>query len=73
LENGGIFYGNPLDDTQLITDFDELRARGASYIVFTFGTRWWLSYYRGFAQHLAASGSVIHDEPDFIVYQLRGE
>jgi 4-amino-4-deoxy-L-arabinose transferase-like glycosyltransferase len=73
LENGGVFYGNPLDDAQLITDYDKLRARGASYVVFTFGTRWWLEYYGEFARHLSTTADLIRDRPDFVIYAIRRE
>jgi hypothetical protein len=71
LEKDGVFDGNPLDDAQLIADFDRLRARGASYIVFSFGTDWWLEYYRTFAQHLAAASRLVEATPNYAIYELQ--
>jgi 4-amino-4-deoxy-L-arabinose transferase-like glycosyltransferase len=70
LEEDGVFYGNPLDDAQLIADYDKLRSRGASYLVFTFGTRWWLQYYRAFAQHVHNTAEPIADRPEFVIYRI---
>lgn len=70
LEKGGVFYGNPLDDAQLIDDYDKLRARGATYLVFPFGTRWWLQYYRAFAKHLDGTATVMRSDPQFVIYRI---
>lgn len=71
LEKEGVFYGNPLDDTQLLVDYDKLRERGATFLVLTFGTRWWLEYYPRFAAHLTATADVLRDQPDFVIYAIR--
>lgn len=70
LEKDGVFYGNPLDDAQLIGDFDSLRRRGARYIVFPFGTRWWLDYYAEFAAHLRAVSREIELTPERAIYEI---
>ena len=71
LEEDGVFYGNPLDDAQLIADYDKLRARGATYLVFTFGTRWWLRYYSAFAEHLHQTAETLADTPQFVIYRIK--
>lgn len=70
LEKDGVFYGNPLDDEQLIADFDKLRARGAKYLVFSFGTKWWLEYYRSFAAHVARVAILKEQTPNFVIYEI---
>ncbi|PYL83965.1 MAG: hypothetical protein DMF17_12115, partial [Verrucomicrobia bacterium] len=45
LEKEGIYDGNPSNSEQVITDIEILRKRGASYLVFTKTTFWWLDYY----------------------------
>lgn len=71
LEQDGVFYGNPLDDAELIADYDKLRRSGGDYVVFTFGTRWWLDYYGKFTRHLAATADVVRDTPTFLIYRIR--
>jgi hypothetical protein len=70
LEKHGVFEGNPLDSAQLITDFEALRARGATYVAFDWSTRWWLDYYTDFAAHLAGNATLIQKTPQFSIYKL---
>ncbi len=70
-EKLGIFDGNPLDDAQLIANLDRLRSHNARYVVFYYGTRWWLDYYTGFAAHLAKVGAIKKDTPRARIYELR--
>ena len=71
LEKNGIYDGNPSDSEQVITDLEILRKRGASYLVFTKNTSWWLDYYRAFAQHLAESATLMETTPEFKIYELK--
>jgi 4-amino-4-deoxy-L-arabinose transferase-like glycosyltransferase len=70
LENHGVFYGNPLDDAQLIAGLEQLRRRGATHLVFPFATRWWLDYYRTFAGHLARTSSVVQSNERSAIFEL---
>ena len=70
-EKAGIYDGNPLDDAQLIADLDRLRSRNARYVIFYFGTRWWVDYYTAFAAHLAKVATVKTDTPRLRVYELK--
>ena len=69
-EDGGIYYGEPLDSTQAIADLANLREHGAEYMVFFSSTRWWLSYYKDFAQYLAENGALLQSNADFTIYRL---
>ena len=42
LEEDGIYNGNPGDSQQAIADLERLRHRGATHLVFTTNTFWWL-------------------------------
>ncbi|MDP9003762.1 MAG: glycosyltransferase family 39 protein [Verrucomicrobiota bacterium] len=66
----GIYQGNPLDSAQIIANLEKLRSRGATHIVFYAGTRWWLEYYREFAERLTASATLVEETPEFIIYRL---
>lgn len=69
-ERRGIFDGNPLDDGQLIADVDNLRSHGARYVIFYYGTRWWLNYYTAFAQHLAKISTIKEDTARLRIYEF---
>ena len=66
----GIYQGNPLDSAQIIQNLEKLRARGATHLVFYPGTRWWLDYYREFAEKLAGSATLVEETPEFTIYKL---
>jgi 4-amino-4-deoxy-L-arabinose transferase-like glycosyltransferase len=70
LEKDGIYAGNPSDSQEAIADLENLRRRGATHVVFTTNTFWWLDYYPEFAQHLAQSATVLEATPEFKIYKL---
>ncbi len=72
LEKDGIYNGNPSDNQQLIVDLDRLRGRGATHLVFTANTVWWLDYYPEFAQHLGRTATLLEVTSQFRIYKLTG-
>ena len=61
----GIFEGDPLDSEQMIADLTKLRQRGATHLVFTANTIWWLDYYPEFAEHLYSTAVISEgDKPN---------
>jgi hypothetical protein len=70
LEEDGIYAGNPSDSQEATANLEELRRRGATHVVFTINTFWWLDYYPEFAQHLAASAMLMEATPEFRIYKL---
>jgi len=70
LEKDGIYAGNPSDNEEAITNLEELRRRGATHVVLTTNTFWWLDYYPEFAQHLSDSAVLIETTPEFKIYKL---
>ena len=70
LESDAIYDGNPGDSQAAIDDLEKLRRRGATHLVFTTNTLWWLDYYPEFAQHLAHSAMLIDAAPAFRIYKL---
>ncbi|MEP7077410.1 MAG: glycosyltransferase family 39 protein [Chthoniobacterales bacterium] len=69
-EDEGIYYGEPSDSAQAISDLDNLRRHGANYLVFTSGTRWWLDYYAEFAEHVSRNAAVVRETDHFLIYRL---
>ncbi len=68
---GGYAGHHPLDSTAAIAEAEELRRRGAEYLVIPNTARWWLDYYGEFAGHLATHGKLVADEPGAcLIYSL---
>jgi 4-amino-4-deoxy-L-arabinose transferase-like glycosyltransferase len=70
LEKDAIYDGNPRDSQQLIVDLESLRSRGATHLVFTTNTFWWLEYYPEFARHVVVSATLMNATPQFKIYRL---
>ena len=70
LEKNGIYAGNPSDNEEATANLEELRRRGATHVVLTANTFWWLDYYPEFAQHLAQSATLMEATPEFKIYRL---
>jgi hypothetical protein len=70
LEKDGIYEGNPLDSEQVIADLAKLRQRGATHLVFTANTIWWLDYYREFAEHLFKAATILKETSQFRILKL---
>jgi hypothetical protein len=73
LEENGIYGGNPSDSQAAIDDLEELRRRGATHLVFTANTVWWLGSYPEFADHIARVATLMETTPEFRIYRLRPE
>jgi 4-amino-4-deoxy-L-arabinose transferase-like glycosyltransferase len=69
-EEGGIYNGEPTDSEQAMADLENLRKRGATYLVFTTNTIWWLDYYKEFAQRVAQSATLTEATAEFRIYKL---
>jgi 4-amino-4-deoxy-L-arabinose transferase-like glycosyltransferase len=70
LEKDGIYQGTTSDSHEAIVDLEELRRRGATHVVFTRNTFWWLNYYPEFAQHLSENAKLIDATAEFKIYRL---
>src|SRR5881296_2152493 len=70
LEKDGIYAGVPSDSREATANLEELHRRGATHVVFTANTFWWLDYYPEFAQHLAANAALMEMTPEFKIYKL---
>jgi len=70
LEKNGIYDGEPRDSAQAIVDLEELRRHGASYLVLTSNTSWWLDYCARFGQHVEATSTLVDATSEFKIYQL---
>lgn len=69
-EKNGLFYGEPRDDQQAIADLENLRMRGATYLVFSSDTSWWLDYYRELGQYVANNAEAVETTSGFKIYKF---
>ena len=70
LEKDGIYDGEPKDGAQAIVDLEGLRRQGASYLMFTSNTSWWLDYYEEFRHHVDATSTLIEVTSEFKIYKF---
>ena len=70
LERDGIFNGEPVESAQAIADLEKLRKSGATHVVFTSDTLWWLDYYKEFANYLDATATLMEATPEFKIYKV---
>lgn len=70
MEKDGIYNGEPKDSAQAIVDLEELRKRGASYLVFTSNTSWWLDYYEQLGQYVQRTATLMDETSEFKIYRL---
>ncbi len=70
LEKNGIYDGEPKDSAQAIIDLERLQGHGASYLVLTSNTAWWVDYYVQFGQHVAATSTLVEATSEFKIYKL---
>ena len=70
LEKDGIYAGNPSDSQEATANLEELRRHGATHIVFTVNTFWWLDYYPEFAEHFTQNATLVEATPEFKIYRL---
>src|SRR4029453_5495598 len=70
LEEDGIYDGNPTESKKAIVDFHGRGKAGATHLVFTTNTFWWLDYYPEFARHLGDTAMLMEATPRFKIYKL---
>jgi Dolichyl-phosphate-mannose-protein mannosyltransferase len=69
LDNFGIA---PVDSQQAITELEKFRKQGASYLVFTRYTAWWLDYYKDFQKYLDSQYLRVRQTEDYVIFDLAG-
>jgi 4-amino-4-deoxy-L-arabinose transferase-like glycosyltransferase len=70
LEKSAVYDGHPIDSAMAAADLENLRARGATHIVFYTDTFWWLVHYKEFAQELDQTCAVVINTPQCRIYRL---
>lgn len=62
--------GYPPNDEKAISHLEQLRKRGANYLVFPSSATWWLDYYRAFHRHLEAEHACIWKDERCVIYEI---
>jgi hypothetical protein len=62
-ESGGYAGHHPRDGAAVIGALEELRRRGAEYLVVPATAQWWFDYYEGLGAHLAGHGRLVAEAP----------
>jgi 4-amino-4-deoxy-L-arabinose transferase-like glycosyltransferase len=70
LEKDGIYHGDPDGSEPAIAGLEALRAKRASYLVFTSNTAWWLDLYSEFRQRVETTATPIEATSEYKIYRL---
>jgi 4-amino-4-deoxy-L-arabinose transferase-like glycosyltransferase len=67
------YWGAPLDSGQAITELEKLRSRGATHLVFTQYTVWWLDYYKEFGDYVDSRYRRTTETEEYLIFDLADE
>jgi ATP-binding cassette, subfamily B, bacterial len=70
LDDGTYAGHHPADDGEAIDHLEELRERGADYLVLPATSLWWLDHYEGFRRHLERYPCASEDRETAVIYEL---
>jgi 4-amino-4-deoxy-L-arabinose transferase-like glycosyltransferase len=62
----------PVDSVEAIHELEQRRTEGASYLVLTTNTFWWLERYPAFGEHLEAHYRRVRETEAYLIFDLRG-
>ena len=63
-------WGEPVDSDQAIRQLETLRKQGATYLVFTQYTAWWLDYYKDFEKYLDSRYRRVTASQNCVIFEL---
>ena len=63
--------GPPPDDQTAVTELEKMRDEGADFLAFGWPCFWWLTYYRGFVDHLDRNFVRVLENDRLVVFDLR--
>lgn len=69
--HGDYDWHYPADSTAAIEHLEQLRDRGADYILFPATAFWWLDFYADFRRHLEDRYAVTQDDATCLIFSLR--
>jgi SAM-dependent methyltransferase len=67
----GVYAGhNPADSAAAVEHLEQLRARGADFLLIPATALWWLEHYADFKKHLEAHYQLLRSDANCVLYQL---
>jgi hypothetical protein len=67
----GVYAGfYPADSEEAIAHLEEIRRKGADYLLFPSTAFWWLGFYRDFQKHLESHNPCVCSDPSCLIFQL---
>ena len=67
----GVYAGcYPADSREAIAHLEEVRRKGADYLLFPSTAFWWLGFYGDFQKHLESRYPCICSDPSCLIFQL---
>jgi hypothetical protein len=71
LEREGQYWGPPANDSDAICALDEMRKKGAGFLVVAWPAFWWMDYYREWAAYIRSRFPCIEQNQRIRVFDLR--
>lgn len=69
----GVYAGHPANSAEAVAHVEEIRRRGAAFLLFPEDTRWWLEHYAGLRTHLESLYTAVTSPDDaFVLFDLIG-
>ena len=70
----GTYAGSyPQTDAEAVAHLEDLRARGAQYLLVPSTSAWWLDHYEGFARHLHDHCRALAEGDECVLFALEDE
>ncbi len=67
----GVYAGfHPADSEEAISHLEEIRRKGADYLLFPSTAFWWLGFYGDFQKYLESSYPCVCSDPSCLIFQL---
>ena len=67
----GVYAGfYPADSTEAIAHLEEIRRKGADYLLFPSTAFWWLGFYGDFQKYLESHYPCVCSDPSCLIFQL---
>jgi GT2 family glycosyltransferase len=71
-EEGGAYAGYyPADSEAAVAHLEDLKAKGADFLIFPDVSLWWLDHYGGLVEHLRNRGRLVHRGDACVIYALQ--
>lgn len=70
MERDGVYWGNPANSREAVSEFVRLRKQGVRYLAIAWASFWWLDHYVEFAEHLKSQFATFVNNDHLIVFDI---